>query len=271
MNTRLALLAFASAAWGAVAAFAGTGADGGEVGRLLKERLPRTRVTSVDCARISGLCEVVAGKSLFYVDGAARYLVVGRVYDMQTRQDLTAARLLEINPDQLIGGGGPGESAERPGLATMPAPRGAGGMPAPAQRLDLSGLSPAGGIVWGKPKGRRLTVFSDFRCGYCRALSQVLAQMPVMVIERPISILGSRDLAESVLCAADRAKAVHAAYAGEGLPRARCDTAGLDENESFARTHGLAATPVIVREDGAVLEGFRNRAMLEAWLAETRR
>ena len=32
-----------------------------------------------------------------------------------------------------------------------------------------------------------VTVFSDFRCGYCRALSGVLEGMNVRVIERPIS------------------------------------------------------------------------------------
>jgi thiol:disulfide interchange protein DsbC len=45
-----------------------------------------------------------AGSQLFYVDKTARYLLIGRVYDMQTRQDLTAVRLLEVNPDLLVGG-----------------------------------------------------------------------------------------------------------------------------------------------------------------------
>src|SRR3546814_15964360 len=60
-------------------------------------------IGSVDCATIGGLCEVVAGDNLFYVDAGARYLVIGRVYDMETRQDITAARLLEMNPDMLVG------------------------------------------------------------------------------------------------------------------------------------------------------------------------
>lgn len=47
---------------------------------------------------------MTAGSQLFYVDRTARYLLIGRVYDMQTRQDLTAVRLLEVNPDLLVGG-----------------------------------------------------------------------------------------------------------------------------------------------------------------------
>ena len=72
--------------------------------RPLKARLPKTAIGSVDCATIGGLCEVIAGDNLFYVDAGARYLVIGRVYDMETRQDITAARLLEMNPDMLVGG-----------------------------------------------------------------------------------------------------------------------------------------------------------------------
>ncbi|RIV83783.1 DsbC family protein, partial [Aurantiacibacter xanthus] len=78
--------------------------DGNKVTALLKARLPKTEITKVDCARIGGLCEVVAGSNLFYVDASARYLVIGRVYDMESRQDLTAARLLELNPAMLLGG-----------------------------------------------------------------------------------------------------------------------------------------------------------------------
>ena len=75
-------------------------------------------------------------------------------------------------------------------------------------------LPEAGGIVWGNPAGKTVTVFSDFRCGYCRALSSELEAMNVRVIERPISVLGSRDLANQVFCARDRRKAVKSAYAG---------------------------------------------------------
>jgi thiol:disulfide interchange protein DsbC len=75
-----------------------------KVAPLLKARLPRTDVSKVDCGVVDGLCEVTAGSNLFYVDRSGRYLMIGRVYDMETRQDLTATRLLEINPDTLIGG-----------------------------------------------------------------------------------------------------------------------------------------------------------------------
>ena len=137
--------------------------------------------------------------------------------------------------------------------------------------MSLAALPEAGGIVWGASSGPTVTVFSDFRCGYCRALSGVLETMNVRVIERPISVLGSRDLANQVFCARDRRKAVKAAYAGAPITDTRaCDTSPLDANERFAREQGLAGTPVIVRSDGAVIEGFRPREVLEQWLKGAR-
>lgn len=257
------ILALLSVALGASAA---SGTD--DVAALLKTRLPKTAVSGVDCDKIAGLCEVTAGANLFYVDSSARYLVIGRVYDMETRQDLTAARLLELNPDLLVGGAARANAGAAPSAAM--AEEGGGArreeQAGAAKRVDLSGLSPKGAIVWGSGP-TRVTVFSDFRCGYCRALAQQLEGMNVTVVERPISVLGSRPLAEEVLCAADRPRAVRAAYAQTPIQAGgRCDTSGLDENEAFARAHGFTGTPVLVRSDGAVLEGFRPKAALIAWL-----
>ena len=82
--------------------------SGEAVQQALAERLPKTEVTAIDCEKIDGVCEVQAKQNLFYIDHSARYLIIGRVYVMETKQDLTAARLLEMNPDMLIGGGGAG-------------------------------------------------------------------------------------------------------------------------------------------------------------------
>jgi len=87
--------------------------------------------------------------------------------------------------------------------------------------MSLAALPEAGGIVWGASSGPTVTVFSDFRCGYCRALSGVLESMNVRVIERPISVLGSRDLANQVFCARDRRKAVKSAYSGAPITDTR--------------------------------------------------
>ncbi|WP_298672401.1 DsbC family protein [uncultured Sphingomonas sp.] len=249
------------------------GKDETKVSLLLKTRLPKTPLTKLDCEKIEGLCEVTSGANLFYVNRGARYLIIGRVYDMETRQDLTAARLLEINPDMLVGGAAKANAAatDDGDQADVTAPaRGVGKTSVPVRpaALNLSGLPTEGAIVWGNRAAKQsVTIFTDFRCGYCRALTNVLRGMDVKVVERPISVLGSRDIADRVYCSKNQEQALHAAYAGEPFKApASCDTKGLDANERFAREHGLNATPIIVRGDGAVLEGYRPKEFLEAWL-----
>lgn len=280
---RPSLLAVMAAALGAAGmALAADVANPGDVQvtSLLKARLPKTQLTRVNCQVVDGLCEVTAGANLFYVDRGARYLIIGRVYDMQTRQDLTAARLLEINPDMLVGGAAKANAAasgaggEEEAGDIRSAPRGVkqASLPTRAAMLSLAGLPKDGAIVWGnKAASETVTVFTDFRCGYCRALTSVLRSMNVRVVERPISVLGSRDIADRVYCAKDRERALHAAYADADVKAtAACDTRGLDANERFARQHGLTGTPVIVRSDGAMLEGYRPKEFLESWLKGAR-
>lgn len=263
----LIVAAFFAAMIGAKDAFAAFRPADASVIELLKARLPKTKVSKVNCAVVDGLCEVTAGNNLFYVDRSGRYLVIGRVYDMETRQDLTATRLLEINPDTLVGGAAKANAAGDRGDAPLTsADRPAA--PATPKHLSLDGLPKEGAIVWGNPRGPTVTVFSDFECGYCKALSNALVSLNVRVIERPISALGTRALSNQVYCAKDQEQAVHRAYAREPLAKsATCDTSGLDGNERFAKAHGLQGTPVLVRADGAVMEGFRSAELTAAFIA----
>ena len=239
-----------------------------DVVQALELRLPRTPIDALDCKTFAPWCEVISGETLFYVDEAARYLFVGRLYDMEERRDVTAARLLDLNPDLLAAGAaraaghavaGRHEQGDRPEAAAP-------------ERVDLTALPKAGAIRWGNPKGPRLVVFSDFQCGYCKRLAGELAKAGVLVEERPISIFGaaSRRIAEGVLCAPDPVRALHDAYAGKPIPNgATCkEVRALEANEAFAKKNGFAGTPVIVRaRDGAVLHGYRDAATLRRFAA----
>lgn len=236
-----------------------------DVAAALKLRLPKTPIDAINCDVLGPWCEVVSGDTLFYVDEAARYLFVGHLYDMEERRDVTAARLLELNPDLLAAGAA--KASESAATAKDNTPR-----KAASERVDLAKLPAEGAVHWGNPNGAKLIVFSDFQCGYCQRLAAELAKTDAHVEERPISIFGkeSRAIAEAVICAADPAKALHAAYAGQA-PKATkpCKAAdALDANEAFAKANGFAGTPVIVRaSDGAVLHGYRDAATLRRFAA----
>lgn len=252
----------AATGWGVASLAAPAAApDTAEVRAALKLRLPKTPIDAIDCSGLGGLCEVASRSTLFYVDRAAKYLVIGRVYDMEARQDLTAARLLALNPDLLTAGAARrdgGDEEPRPQRASVPA------------RVSLAGLPPNGAITWGPAGGPKVVVFSDLHCGYCKKLEGELKAIGARVEERPISIFGaeSRRDAERVLCSPRPEISLRMAYSGLALANPKpCDTSGLDANEAFAKAHGFGGTPVIVRpSDGAVLEGYRPAAALREFL-----
>ena len=240
-----------------------------DVVEALKLRLPRTPIDALDCTTFAPWCEVVSGETLFYIDEAARYLFVGRLYDMEERRDVTAARLLELNPDLLAAGAARHAGEDTGGRHDVAETRDR----QVATHVDLKALPKEGAILWGNPKGPKLVVFSDFQCGYCKRLTGELEKAGVLVEERPISIFGasSRRMSEAVLCAKDPAKALHAAYAGQAPATGKTckDAKALDANEAFAKANGFAGTPVIVRaRDGAVLHGYRDAAAIRRFVAE---
>lgn len=248
----------AATGWGVASLAAPTAApDTATVRTALKLRLPKTPIDAIDCSGLGGLCEVASKSTLFYVDRAAKYLVIGRVYDMEARQDLTAARLLALNPDLLTAGAARREAGDD----EPPQQR-----PNVPSRVSLAGLPANGAITWGPKGGPKVVVFSDFNCSYCKKLEGELKAIGARVEERPISIFGaeSRQVAEQVLCSPRPEMSLRMAYSGLALANPKpCDTSGLDANEAFAKAHGFGGTPVIVRpSDGAVLEGYRPAATL---------
>jgi len=252
----------AATGWGVASLAAPTAApDTATVRAALKLRLPKTPIDAIDCSGLGGLCEVASKQTLFYVDRSAKYLVIGRVYDMEARQDLTAARLLALNPDLLTAGAARREAGED----EPPQQR-----PIVPTRVSLAGLPANGAITWGPADGPKVVVFSDFNCSYCKKLESELKAIGARVEERPISIFGaeSRQVAEQVLCSPRPEMSLRMAYSGLALANPKpCDTSGLDANEAFAKAHGFGGTPVIVRpSDGAVLEGYRPAATLREFL-----
>lgn len=252
----------AATGWGVASLAAPAAApDTADVRAALKLRLPKTPIDAIDCSGLGGLCEVASKSTLFYVDRAAKYLVIGRVYDMEARQDLTAARLLALNPDLLTAG-----AARRDAQQEEPSQQ----RPSVPARVSLAGLPANGAIAWGPADGPKVVVFSDLHCGYCKKLEGELKAIGARVEERPISIFGaeSRRDAERVLCSPRPEISLRMAYSGLALANPKpCDTSGLDANEAFAKAHDFGGTPVIVRpSDGAVLEGYRPAATLREFL-----
>ena len=123
-----------------------------------------------------GVFEVRAGLDIFYVDATGQYAFVeGHLLDLKANRDLTRERL---------------EAAARIDFASLP--------------LDLALKT-----VRGNGK-RRLAVFEDPSCPYCRALHTLLGQLDDVTIYTfpyPVLSADSDAKARAALCAPDRAKA----------------------------------------------------------------
>src|SRR5215469_12844876 len=108
----------------------------------LQSRLSEATIKSVTKSPIAGLYEVNLGSQIIYSDASGDYLLLGDLVDAKTRKNLTEARLSETN------------------------------------RIDFASLPFNNAVKVVKGDGsRKIAVFSDPNCPYCRQLETTLKSM----------------------------------------------------------------------------------------------
>jgi len=200
----------------------------------LAQRLPD--LPPVDSARtspINGLIELKAGSNVFYADAAGEYLIEGHLIETRSQRNLTEERLDEIN------------------------------------RVDVANLPAKDAVVWKSGTGkRRLVVFSDPNCGYCKQLEREIQKLKdVTVHTYLIGILGddSRAKVDNLWCSRDRTQAwLDWMLQGVTPPKALgiCGSPG-QRNLALAQKLRVNGTPAVFFEDGSRLPGAANAATLE--------
>ncbi len=248
-----------------------------EVRAKLEKEVPRTSFSSVECGKPFGsMCEAVAGKNVVYTTPDGRYLFLGDVIDLKKKLDITQQRQQEVATvnsatGAILGSGRIEDAAatgQPPSVQSIPQ-----GAPGPKHGGVVKVTLPAtNGIVHNAGAPIQVSVFSDYRCGFCKAMFAELASHPeIQVTEYPIAILGedSATKAREVFCAQDRLAAAAIAFSG-GTPAHQPDcrkTDGIiDSNSKFASANGIASTPVLVRADGQTQFGFAGVDQLKRWL-----
>ena len=234
---------------------------------------PNTHIGSVKCGVAPGLCEVTAGKTVFYTSPDGRYAMVGALLDLKDRIDLTDRRVKELAALEKITGtiGDPAPTQ----LAEAQAPAGpAGGAPPPSPNLGVIKLDlpVANAIVHHPGAPLKVSVISDLNCGFCRRLFEELkTAADIQVTEYPVQLLSadSLDKAKLALCAHDRAAASDSLYfGGQVQAPGDCKSAleAVEANTAFARAHGVSGTPTIIRADGQAHAGWMSLQELRPWL-----
>jgi thiol:disulfide interchange protein DsbC len=239
MTHPLARLAAALAATAALAVPAH--ADEAAIRKNLAERLPDLpKIDEVAKTPIPGLYELRIGTDILYSDEQGNHLIEGSVIDTRTRANLTQARENKLTA------------------------------------IDFASLPLKDAIVWKQGTGaRRIAVFADPNCGYCKKFERDLQQVKdITVYTFLIPILGgdSPEKSANIWCAKDKARTwLDWMLEGKAPPRSmgQCETP-IARNLALSRKHKVNGTPAIVFEDGTRVPGALSAEQLEKQLLASR-
>jgi thiol:disulfide interchange protein DsbC len=202
--------------------------------KAFAERLPSVKIEDVRPAAMPGLWELRMGNEIRYTDATGNFLIEGELLDLKARKNLTEERLTQIN------------------------------------RVDFASLPLKDAVVWKSGSGkRRIAVFADPNCGYCKRFEKGLQEMKdVTVYTFLIPILGgdSPEKSRGIVCAKDNAGAwLNWMLKGEAPPKSAvgCDDGVLERNLALSRKIHVNGTPAIVFEDGSRIPGAVGPVELE--------
>lgn len=198
------------------------GAAKAEVTRLFAQRFDGVQPDEVREVGY-GLYEVRVGDGLFYTNPQVSFLMQGYLVDAETRRNLTQERMEQLSAiefDQL------------PFDLAIKQVRGDG--------------------------SRRVAVFEDPNCGYCKQLRKSLEQVDDVTVYAflfPILSQDSHEKSEAVWCAADRSAAWDAWMLKGVAPKAEACDAPLDQLLALGKRLNIRGTPAIFFEDGTRAPG----------------
>jgi len=210
------------------------GDEAAEVKRLMQEKFPGLDVLSVAKSPYFGLYEVFSGDQMVYTDAKVTYVLIGQVIDPATRTNLTEERV---------------QALKAINVADLP-------------------LDQAIKVVRGKGE-RKVVVFSDADCPFCKRLENTLAEMDnvtAYILLYPIDQLHPDAARKSkiIWCSADRPKAWLDYMLKGTMPTndGNCETP-LPQLQVLAQKYHVVATPTLVFMDGRVIPGALPKDRLE--------
>ncbi|MCU7796675.1 MAG: thioredoxin fold domain-containing protein [Candidatus Thiodiazotropha sp. (ex Myrtea spinifera)] len=217
-------------------------ADIEKVRQGMSKLLSGRQVDSITPSPISGLYEVLVGPQLYYVSADGKYLFSGKLFDINSREDLTTPKVAMVKADAI----------EQMGEENMV-------------------------IFSPKEYEHTVTVFTDIDCGYCRKLHDEIDQyndlgIRVRYLMFPRAGVGSPayQKAVNVFCADDKNDAMTRAKAGKDVEERQCENS-VAEQYALGQKVGVTGTPAIFLTDGELVPGYVPAAKMQAILKERSR
>ncbi|MBQ0930430.1 DsbC family protein [Ideonella sp. 4Y16] len=215
-------------------------ADEATIRKVLADRMPNLPpIDEVSRTPMGGLWEVRLGTDVLYTDDGGNFLIEGSLFDTKTRTDLTKARV-----DKLTA-------------------------------IDFGSLPLKDAMVQKQGSGaRKLVVFADPNCGYCKRLERDLLKVKDVTIYTflyPVLGPDSTVKTKDIWCAKDAQKTWRAwMIDGVTPPKSvgECDTTAIDRNSAMGRKFRVQGTPAIVFEDGSRSPGAMPANLIEKRLAD---
>jgi len=192
-----------------------------------------TEIDEVNKTPMPGLYEVRVGTDILYTDAEGNFLIHGDLVDTRSRKNLTEERV-----DKLTA-------------------------------IDFGSLPSQNAFTIVRGNGqRKLAVFEDPNCGYCKRFEKDLQKVDNVTVQLYlIPILGedSATKARQIWCSADKTKAWLDWMIGGIAPKgnAVCNTEAISANLAFARKYRITGTPTLVFADGTRVPGAINAQQIE--------
>ena len=228
------------AALAAIALVHAVGANAGEaeIRKNLAARIPQfAKIDEITKTPMPGLYEVrINNFDIFYTDEQGNFLLQGNLIDVKDRKNLTEARVDKLS---------------QVGFDKLP-------------------VKDAITIVRGNGK-RKLAVFADPNCGYCKQFERDLTKVDNVTIQLFLyPVLGPDSVTKSrnIWCAKDKAKTWDDwMQRGVTPAAAECDTVALTRNREFGQKYNITGTPTLIFSDGTRTPGAIPAAQVEKQLA----
>lgn len=220
----------------------GAGAQEATIRKNLAERLPQLpAINEVSKTPLPGLYEIrVNDNEIYYTDAEGNYLIQGNLIDVRQKRNLTEERV-----DKLLA-------------------------------IDFKSLpfKDAFTVVRGNGQ-RKMAIFSDPNCGYCKRIERDLAKLDNVTIHvflYPVLGPGSTEKSKLVWCAKERSQAWLDLMLKDQLPTATaCDVQAIQRNLAFGQKLKVQGTPTLFFADGSRVPGAIDLAQIEKQLTAAAR
>jgi thiol:disulfide interchange protein DsbC len=219
-------------------------ADEASVKKAVEAAYPKFKVDKVTKTPYAGLYEVFMGGQIIYTDEKLSFLIAeGRLVDPKTKKDITGERLEELT------------------------------------KIDFSTLPLNQAIKVVKGNGsRKLVVFSDVDCPYCKRLERNelsnITDVTIYTFLYPIEQLhpDAANKSKLIWCAKDRVKAWEDWILRDQLASSAgsCDVP-LEKVGELARKIGVTSTPTLIFSDGKRMLGAQPYKEIERMLSAAKK